>query len=130
MSNIIVGVGVGGPAKFVATKVTYDSKFSGPYAGQTLVVMSTDSELDGIQYSVCKGNLSEAEAAARAARRISWETWASEACEGGGKRGHGHLRSKAMSTGARLSASRGRRRNSGRAAACSGVLDEGAAWAR
>ena len=63
MTNIIVGVGVGGPAKFVATKVTYDSKFSGPYAGQTLVVMSTDSELDGIQYSVCKGNLSEAEAA-------------------------------------------------------------------
>ncbi len=68
MSKTIVGVGIGGPAKFVATKVTYDSKFSGPYAGQTLVVLSTDSELDGVKYSVCKGNLSEADAA-RAANK-------------------------------------------------------------
>ena len=52
-----------------ATKVIFDSQYHGGYAFNTLVMLATDSEMDGVQIvNVIRGNLrgAEAEAIAKA----------------------------------------------------------------
>lgn len=51
------------------TKVTFNSHFCGPYAGKTMVFLTTDSEMDGCKIDqVVSFNLSEAESARIASR--------------------------------------------------------------